>query len=160
MSPMKKGNDLMNRKNVWFDVYRDNKSATNLSMLGGGAKLFSLLLMVAAVPVTLALLVMSFQMASMGGFGRSWFFIFDELDDMIFMAFMLWSAIVVLRYASRVCFAKAEMMAEKTQEPFQEASVEGYSPIKRLCLDGHRMRAPLFEKVERGAVCLKRKNKK
>ncbi len=34
----------------WFQTYEENPTATNLSMAGGGARLLSILLLIAAIP--------------------------------------------------------------------------------------------------------------
>lgn len=113
----------MSRKNPWFEIYENDRKATHFSMAGGGARLLALLLTVAAVPVTILLLFAAFRMFSTLGMGRAWFFLLEELDEMLLMVFMMWSAVILLRYAAHVFWAKADMAVGKEDEMPQETAV-------------------------------------
>ena len=47
----------MSKKQKWFTLYEESAAASNLSIAGGAVKLAALLLMIAAIPCTLALLL-------------------------------------------------------------------------------------------------------
>ncbi|MBM6830370.1 hypothetical protein H9X85_09075 [Anaerotignum lactatifermentans] len=103
----------MKGKHPWFQVYKENQKATHLSMAGGGARLLALLLTVAAVPVTAVLGMILFRMVTTAGPGMAWFFLLEEMEEPLLLAFLLWSGAILLRYGAAVCRAKAEMMAEE-----------------------------------------------
>ena len=44
----------MSKKQKWFTLYEESAAASNLSIAGGAVKLAALLLMIAAIPCTLA----------------------------------------------------------------------------------------------------------
>ena len=46
----------------------------------------------------------------------------DEFDEMIFLVFLLWSAVFVLRYVSCVLFAKAQLIENKSN-PSEQAEI-------------------------------------
>ena len=94
----------------WFQTYEENPTATNLSMAGGGARLLSILLLIAAIPCTGAVLM-----------GTALIFLMDEMDDLLLAAFFLWSGVAVCRYAACVLQSKAALYAQNKDE---EAKLE------------------------------------
>ena len=101
----------------WFQTYEENPTATNLSMAGGGARLLSILLLIAAIPCTVAVL-MAVARVSMG---TALIFLMDEMDDLLLAAFFLWSGVAVCRYAACVLQSKAALYAQNKDE---EAKLE------------------------------------
>ena len=100
------------KKHKWFDVYPDNPRATNLSIAGGGVRLLSILLLVAAIPVSLAVLATVVRIAMVGGgISAALMFLVGELEEELAMAFFLWAAVVVCRFAASVLDSKAGLMA-------------------------------------------------
>ena len=51
----------MKEKRQWFHLYPESTLASNLSIASGGVKLFSILLLVLAVPATLAVVSVGFR---------------------------------------------------------------------------------------------------
>ncbi len=109
----------MNKKRSWFEVYPNNPLATNLSIAGGGLKLISILLLIAAIPFTLAAALAFIRLISASGIITALIFMLDEFDEMVFMVFILWSAAFVLRYVSCVLFAKAQLIENKANSSEQ-----------------------------------------
>ena len=56
----------MNKKQKWFTLYEESAAASNLSIAGGAVKLAALLLMIAAIPCTLALLLAGYLQPTEG----------------------------------------------------------------------------------------------
>ena len=78
----------MKKEHRWFTVYPGSPKATNLAMAGGGAKLLSILIAVAAIPVTLALLATGIRLTMAGGgLSAALMFLVDEADDEMATAF-------------------------------------------------------------------------
>ena len=109
----------MNKQHKWFDVYPNNPKATNLSIAGGGVRLLSILLVVAAVPVTLALLATLVRIIMAGGgVSAALMFLVDELDEELTGAFLLWASVAVCRFAACVLSSKAGLLeAEQAPAP-------------------------------------------
>lgn len=111
-----------------FQLYAGQPHASNLSIAGGAVKLLALLLMVAALPTTLALLLSIFRIAMAGGLGTALIFLMDELDEEFFMAVCLWGAVLMSYYVANVLQAKAKMLAQHkqlesaAQQPGQEST--------------------------------------
>ena len=112
----------MNKKRSWFEVYPNNPLATNLSIAGGGLKLISILLLIAAIPFTFAAVLAFIRLISASGIITAFIFMLDEFDEMIFLVFILWSAVFVLRYVSCVLFAKAQLIENKSN-PSEQAEI-------------------------------------
>lgn len=112
----------MSKKRSWFEVYPNNPLATNLSIAGGGLKLISILLLIAAIPFTLAAVLAFIRLISASGIITAFIFMLDEFDEMIFLVFILWSAVFVLRYVSCVLFAKAQLIENKSN-PSEQAEI-------------------------------------
>ena len=81
----------------WFQTYEENPTATNLSMAGGGARLLSILLLIAAIPCTVAVLMAVARVSMVGSVGT------------------------VCRYAACVLQSKAALYAQNKDE---EAKLE------------------------------------
>lgn len=105
----------MKNKNPLFHLYPENSKAFKLSVIGGGVKLLSLFLLVAAILYTIALLIPGFRVAFAGGVATALLFVVDELDDVVFGAFFLWGAFAVCRYAACVLQARAQLLARSVQ---------------------------------------------
>ena len=105
----------MNKRKPLFEVYPDNSLATNLSIAGGGLKIISILLLIAAIPFTLAVILASVRLISASGLITALIFMLDEFDEMIFIVFMLWGAFIIIRYISYVLYAKAQLMKNKSK---------------------------------------------
>ena len=102
----------MRQKQAWFKLYPGNGAASNLSIAGGAVKLLSILLLIAAIPATLAILLVAVRMTAAAGAGTALIFLMDEMDDGVFMAFFLWCAVVVCRYVASVLQGKAELLSQ------------------------------------------------
>lgn len=105
----------------WFQTYEENPTATNLSMAGGGARLLSILLLIAAIPCTVAVLMAVARVSMVGSVGTALIFLMDEMDDLLLAAFFLWSGVAVCRYATCVLQSKAALYAQNKDE---EAKLE------------------------------------
>ena len=99
----------------WFQTYEENPTATNLSMAGGGARLLSILLLIAAIPCTVAVLMAVARVSMVGSVGTALIFLMDEMDD------LLLAALAVCRYAACVLQSKAALYAQNKDE---EAKLE------------------------------------
>lgn len=108
----------------WFQTYEENPTATNLSMAGGGARLLSILLLIAAIPCTVAVLMAVARVSMVGSVGTALIFLMDEMDDLLLAAFFLWSGVAVCRYAPVFC------------------------KVRRLCMPRTKMRKPKLEPTE------------
>ena len=97
----------------WFQTYEENPTATNLSMAGGGARLLSILLLIAAIPCTVAVLMAVARVSMVGSVGTALIFLMDEMDDLLLAAFFLWSGVAVCRYAACVLQSKAALYAQR-----------------------------------------------
>ena len=104
----------MNKRSSLFEVYPNNSLATNLSIAGGGLKIISILLLIAAIPATLAVILASVRLISASGVVTALIFMLDEFDEMLFIVFLLWSAFIIFRYISYILHAKAALINSKT----------------------------------------------
>ena len=93
----------------WFTLYETDPKATNLSMAGGGVKLLSILLAIAAIPCTLALVLAAARIGAVSSAGTALIYLLDEMDELLVGTFFLWAAVVVCRYAACVLQSKAQM---------------------------------------------------
>ena len=118
----------MNKKEKWFTLYEESAAASNLSIAGGAVKLLALLLMIAAIPCTLALLLAAGRLAMAGGVSTALIFVMDELDDLVFSAFLLWGCAAACRYAASVLREKARLLARSAAPAPAPASEEMQPP--------------------------------
>lgn len=127
----------MKREQKWFQLYAGHTTASNLSVAGGAVKLFSLLLLVAAVLTTLGLFLAGLRLTMAGGLGTALIFLMDEMDDEVFAAFFLWGAVVACRYIACVLQSKAELLvrsqsgsapASTAVEPLASQTEQGQIP--------------------------------
>ncbi|MBQ3076413.1 MAG: hypothetical protein IJC43_01005 [Clostridia bacterium] len=95
-----------------YDLYPNSPAATNLSMLGGGARLLALILLAGAVLGTLALVLISSRPLN-GGMSLLW--LIDELDDELLFVLALWCGSAICGYISRALRSKAEMLGERAE---------------------------------------------
>lgn len=116
---------MFKRDHSWFTLYETHPKATNLSMAGGGVKLLSLLLLIAAIPCTLALLLAAGRIGAVSSAGTALIYLMDEMDELLLGTFFLWAAVVVCRYAACVLQSKAKLLAAAQPAPVQE---EGPAP--------------------------------
>ena len=106
-----------------FTVYPQNRQATNLSIVSGGARLLSILLLLASIPALIAVLVMIFRLASFGGLDNIVLYMIEEMDDELVMTFGLWCAAAVCRYAASVLSAKAELLSAPAAQQSEPAEI-------------------------------------
>ena len=96
----------MKQKQSWFQLYPESNRASNLSIAGGAVRLLSLLLLIAAIGATLVLLLAGARLTAAAGVGTALIFLLDELGEGVFLAFFLWGAVLVCRYAACVLQSK------------------------------------------------------
>ena len=101
----------MKQKQSWFQLYPESNRASNLSIAGGAVRLLSLLFLIAAIGATLVLLLAGARLTAAAGVGTALIFLLDELGEGVFLAFFLWGAVLVCRYAACVLQSKAELLA-------------------------------------------------
>lgn len=106
----------MKKQHNWFRLYPDNSTASNLSIAGGAVKLLSILLLIAAIPTTLAVLLVAVRLTAASGMGTALIFLMDEMDEGVFLAFFLWCAVAACRYAASVLQGKAELLARSAAQ--------------------------------------------
>ena len=102
---------MFQRNHSWFTLYETDPKATNLSMAAGGVKLLSLLLAIAAIPCTLALVLAAGRIGAVSPAGTALIYLMDEMDELLVGTFFLWAAVVVCRYAACILQSKAKMRA-------------------------------------------------
>lgn len=121
----------MKKNHTWFELYPHNHQATNLSMAGGGVKLLSILLLIAAIPFTLAIILTCLRLTLAGGPAMAMMYLVDELDDELWTALFLWGAVAVCRYAACVLQCKARILGELwEQETVQNTETQAALPAK------------------------------
>lgn len=110
---------MLKHNRSWFTLYESDPKATNLSMAGGGVKLLSILLLIAAIPCTLALILAAGRIGAVSSMGTALIYLMDEMDELLVGTFFLWAAVVVCRYAACVLQSKAQMLAagQTTEAP-------------------------------------------
>lgn len=96
----------MIKRRTAFSVYSDNPTATNLSMIAGGIRLLSWLVLIAAAASTLLALFPAVRVISLAGLNHGMYYILDELDEVLILTFGLWCVFAVLRYGAAVIQAK------------------------------------------------------
>ena len=117
----------MRKPRAWFRLYPGNQKSSRLSVAAGGVKLCSILLLIAAIPCSLAIVLAGIRIMAVGGLSTTLIFLLDELDEVVFGTFLLWGAFAACRYAACVLQAKAELLAGSGQaapvaETVQETS--------------------------------------
>ncbi len=117
----------MKKRFQWFTLYPGHPKASNLSILSGGVKLVSLLLLIGAALASLAVLAVGVRLALVGGLGTALSFLLGELDEELFLAFFLWCAVAVCRYLAAVLSAKAALLAGESAPAQEAASSQGPS---------------------------------
>ena len=117
----------MSKKQKWFTLYEESAAASNLSIAGGAVKLAALLLMIAAIPCTLALLLAAARLTMASGMSTALIFVMDELDDLVFSAFLLWGGAAACRYAASVLQEKARLRA-RSADPAAPPAAEELRP--------------------------------
>lgn len=120
---------LMKEKRQWFHLYPESTLASNLSIASGGVKLFSILLLVLAVPATLAVVSVGFRILMASNWGSALFFMMDELDEEIFMVFFLWCLFFACRYVASVLQGKAELTVARQPQMASPAPVAAEAPM-------------------------------
>ena len=108
----------MNKFKSLFKIYPDNSLSTNLSIAGGGIKLLSLIILAAAIPSTAAVIISALKLISASGISTALIFIMDELDDLVFFVFSVWTIFILLRYISYALYVKAEFYNNKTDNSY------------------------------------------
>lgn len=96
----------MLKRRTAFSVYSNNPTATNLSMIAGGVRLLSWLVLAAAAVSTLLILFPAVRVISQAGLNHGLYYLLDELDEVLVLAFGLWCVFAVLRYGAAVIEAK------------------------------------------------------
>lgn len=92
-------------------------------------KLAALLLMIAAIPCTLALLLAAARLTMASGMSTALIFVMDELDDLVFSAFLLWGGAAACRYAASVLQEKARLRARSADPAAPPAAEELRPPV-------------------------------
>ena len=89
----------------------------------------ALLLMIAAIPCTLALLLAAARLTMASGMSTALIFVMDELDDLVFSAFLLWGGAAACRYAASVLQEKARLRARSADPAAPPAAEELRPPV-------------------------------
>lgn len=105
----------MKTKKPLFYLYPESEKASRLSVIGGGIKILSIFLLVAAILYSLAMLVPGMRILFAAGFSTAIWFIVDELEDLIVGVFLLWGAFAICRYAACVLQAKANLLVQSAR---------------------------------------------
>lgn len=100
-----------------FQVYPQNTQATNLSIISGGLRLLTLLMLVGAILLTLSILVIGLPTLPGNGLSTVLWYIAEEIDDQIFAAFFLWCATIFCWYIATVLRTKARLLGEDNSLP-------------------------------------------
>ena len=91
----------------WFQTYEENPTATNLSMAGGGARLLSILLLIAAIPCTVAVLMAVARVSMVGSVGTA--LIFSLLLSSSGAAWRAADTLPVFCKVRRLCMPRTKM---------------------------------------------------
>ena len=71
----------MKQKKSWFEIYPDNRQATNLSIAGGAARLLAILLAIPGALLALGLLAAACHALLRAGPGWAVLYLLDEMDE-------------------------------------------------------------------------------
>lgn len=121
----------MKKRKPLFQLYADSNRASNLSIAGGAVRVFSILILAAAVLCTLVLLLPGFRIASVGGIGTGLLFIMDELTGIVVGAFLLWAVFAGCRYTAKVLQAKADLIAPMPEVAPREVTSPEAAPVQQ-----------------------------
>lgn len=99
-----------------FQLYPGSEAASRLSIAGGGARLLSVLMLVAAALCSAAALWAVLGMSAAWGLSGAVHYVLDEWEEMVPLLFVLWGGFAACRYASAVLQAKAELTARSGGE--------------------------------------------
>lgn len=106
----------MKKKQPWFHLYPDNDRASRLSVAGGGVKVLSILVLVAAILCSAAALWMVLRATLAWGMGGALHHLLDDGEESVFGLFVLWGLFAACQYASSVLQAKAQLLARSGRE--------------------------------------------
>ncbi len=100
-----------------FQVYPQNPQATNLSIVSGGLRLLTLMMLIGAVLLTLSIIIMGLRALHGVGLSTALWYIVEEMDDQVFAAFFLWCSTAFCWYITIVLRTKARLLGEKQSLP-------------------------------------------
>ena len=115
----------MKKKQPWFHLYPDNDRASRLSVAGGGVKVLSILVLVAALLCSAAALWTVLRMTFAWGMGGALHHLLDDGEEGVFGLFVLWGLFAACRYTSSVLQAKAQLLAQSGGERREPSRAEG-----------------------------------
>lgn len=95
-----------------FEIFPQHTKATNLSILGGGLKLMTILLCAPAILGTIALIVFGVQAYMTFGMRSVLFLLLEEGEEMIPLLFVLWVGVALCGYFAHALKAKAAQLGE------------------------------------------------
>lgn len=102
----------MKKKGPLFQLYPDSDAASRLSVAGGGVKLLSTLVLVAAILYSAAALWVALRVTMAWGLGGAMHHLLDDAEEGLFGLFVLWGLFAACRYAASVLQAKAQLLAQ------------------------------------------------
>lgn len=100
------------REHRLFEIFPQQAKATNLSILGGGLKLMTILLCVPAVLGTIALIVFGAQAYMAFGMRNVIFLLLEEGEEIIPLLLALWGGVAICGYFAHALKAKAAQLGE------------------------------------------------
>ena len=115
----------MKKKGPSFHLYPENDAASRLSVAGGGVKLLSTLVLVAAILYSAAALWVILRVTMAWGMGGALHHLLDDADEGLFGLFVLWGLFAACRYAASVLQAKAKMLAQSGKAGAETHRAEG-----------------------------------
>lgn len=98
----------MKKKGPSFHLYPENDAASRLSVAGGGVKLLSTLVLVAAILYSAGRAVGDPPGDHVLGMGGALHHLLDDAEEGLFGLFVLWGLFAACRYAASVLQAKAK----------------------------------------------------
>ena len=115
----------MKKKGPSFHLYPENDAASRLSVAGGGVKLLSTLVLVAAILYSAAALWVILRVTMAWGMGGALHHLLDDAEEGLFGLFVLWGLFAACRYAASVLQAKAKMLAQSGKAEAETHRAEG-----------------------------------
>ena len=110
----------MKQKKSWFEIYPDNRQATNLSIAGGAARLLAILLAIPGALLALGLLAAACHALLRAGPGWAVLYLLDEMDEELAETFFLLAASAVCFYGAHALHSKARLLGEAARRDAAE----------------------------------------
>ena len=104
---------MKRNKTSWFQLYPDSPAASRLSVAGGGVRVLSILLLVAAVLCSAAALWVVLRLTLARGMDHALYVLLDDGEEGVLALFLLWGGYAACRYAMSVLHSKAELLARR-----------------------------------------------